>query len=162
MPRYYNFKKHYTKYRKNFFILDWFIKRIMKQGKKSVAIQQVKKCFNLITKLERKNAYNVFLTALYMVGPRIGYYTLPTPEGNIEYIENELNFLESAKYAINIILHNCNKRREKKFYEKLAFEIIDSFYGNSASVKEKESIENEVIKKITEQFDLESQIDNYE
>lgn len=118
------------------------INRVMKDGKKSVAINQVYKAFDLIGKKTKKEPLEVFKVALENIKPamevrsrRVGgaAYQVPAP------VRGDRRESLAIRWIITTSRAKPNKDFHN-FYEKLAAEIIDASQNQGEAIKKKENM----------------------
>lgn len=108
-------------------LLQKFINRVMRDGKKSVAEKQVYKAFALM-KEKKMDPLSVFQTAIQNVGPKVE--VRPRRVGGASYqVPIEVRGERRMSLAIRWIIGAANKRSNKEYHtfsEKLAAEFIDA------------------------------------
>lgn len=118
------------------------INRLMKDGKKSVAIKQVYQAFRLLEEKTKKPSLEVFRQALENIKPavevrprRIGgaAYQVPTPvRGDRRESLAILWLILAARQRPNKEYHQFN--------QKLAAEIIDAFNHGGGAIRRKDAM----------------------
>ncbi len=118
------------------------INRVMHDGKKTVAQNQVYRAFDLIEKKIKKNPLEIFNLALENVKPsmevhprRVGgaAYQVPMPVRGERREALAIRWLiKAAKIRPNKEYHN--------FYEKLAAEILDAHENLGGAIKKKQDV----------------------
>lgn len=167
---FFNRKNKYYFFNQNFFLLELVAKKIMKHGKLNQARRVLFSIFKYIKKkYPEKNVYVFFLQALYLAAPRIrkkplkssfrDLYVLDISENllsdgikNIIYTREDSLLIDSIKIGIFNLLQSAKKRKEKKFFLRLANEIIDTYFGKSESFKFREQFEIDLIKNTNDPF----------
>ena len=115
-----------------------FINRVMQRGKKSVARKIVYNAFDIVKEKTKKDALEVFETALGNVGPvlevkskRVGGATYQVPRE----VKGERRFT----LAVRWLLQAAKAKKGKPMKEKLAMELIDAFNNTGAAIKKREN-----------------------
>ena len=111
----------------------------MKDGKKNVALRIIYKSLALAAKQVNTSESILISQVLGNIKPVIDARTKKV--GRISYIiPYALREDQSIFLALKILVDSSRNRREIRFYEKLANELIDSFNNKGASVKRKNEI----------------------
>ena len=115
-----------------------FINELMEDGQKGKAEKICYGCFEIIQKRTKKNALDVFLTALENVKPtlevrsrRVGGATYQVP--------TEVRPERREALAIRWMVQFARARKGRPMREKLAEEIILAFQGEGSAIKKKEN-----------------------
>ena len=112
---------------------------LMKDGKKNVALRIIYKSLALAAKQVNTSESILISQVLGNIKPVIDARTKKV--GRISYIiPYALREDQSIFLALKILVDSSRNRREIRFYEKLANELIDSFNNKGASVKRKNEI----------------------
>jgi small subunit ribosomal protein S7 len=118
-------------------VVQRFINKIMRRGKKTLAERICYGAFKIIEEKMKKPALEVFFQALENTKPvlevksrRIGGATYQVP---VEVREDRREAL-----AMRWIIQFAKQRSGKTMQEKLANEIIDAYNNTGASIKKKE------------------------
>jgi small subunit ribosomal protein S7 len=118
------------------------INRVMRDGKKTVAQDQVFKALDLIEEKTKKNPLEIFNLALENVKPsmevrprRVGgaAYQVPMP------VRGERREALAIRWLIKAAQVRPNKEYHH-FYEKLAAEILDALENTGGAVKKKQDV----------------------
>lgn len=124
-------------------ILTKFINSVMKDGKKSVAQGQVYGALGLIKDSLKKDALEVFLTAIENVKPemevrsrRVGgaAYQVPMP------VRGPRRQSLAIRWIINAARARANSQYHT-FSEKLAAELTDAYNGEGGAIKKRTEME---------------------
>ena len=114
-----------------------FVNRMMRGGKKSVALRIVYDAFTLIEERAKKSPMEVFESAMKNATPlievkprRVGGATYQVP---VEVPADRRNTL-----AMRWLLGAARSRGGKSMAEKLAGELMDAAAGNGAAIKKRE------------------------
>ena len=114
-----------------------FVNRMMRGGKKSVALRIVYDAFTLIEERAKKSSMEVFESAMKNATPlievkprRVGGATYQVP---VEVPADRRNTL-----AMRWLLGAARSRGGKSMAEKLAGELMDAAAGNGAAIKKRE------------------------
>lgn len=116
------------------------VNRLMKDGKKEIALRQVYRAFDLIKQELKKEPLEVFQFALENIRPamevrsrRVGgaAYQVPTP------IRGERKESLAIRWLVLASRGRSNKEYPT-FSQKLAAEIIDAFQNKGGAIKKKE------------------------
>ena len=117
------------------------INYVMKDGKKSVAQNQIYKAFEIIEKETKKKPLEVFEEVLQIVTPqmevrsrRVGgaAYQVPMP------VRSRRGFALAFRWLVD----SANKRPNKAFHsfgEKLAAEMLDSLQGQGGAIQKRDT-----------------------
>ena len=117
--------------------VSFFINRIMKRGKKSVATTIVYDALDIIKDKTSKNPIEVMDTALKNVGPIME--VRPRRVGGATYqVPMEVRVERRQTLGIRWLVLNSIKRGERTMKEKIAGEIMDAANNAGSSVKKKE------------------------
>lgn len=118
-------------------VVQRFINKIMRRGKKTLAERICYTAFKIIQEKTKKDPLEVFFQALENTKPvlevksrRIGGATYQVP---VEVREDRREAL-----AMRWIIQFAKQRPGKSMQEKLANEIIDAYNNTGASIKKKE------------------------
>ncbi len=139
MPRRGNVERHATppdmKY--NSVAVEKLINRVMERGKKTTARKLVYDAFDIVQEKSKKNALEVYETALRNAGPslevkprRVGGATLQVPV--------EVSSERRQTLAMRWLISFSRARSGKSFAEKLASEILDTAANQGATIKKKD------------------------
>ncbi len=139
MPRRGNVERHPTlpdiKY--NSIAVEKLINRVMERGKKMTARKLVYTAFDIVQEKSKKNALEVYETALRNAGPslevkprRVGGATLPVPV--------EVSSDRRQTLAMRWLIAFSRSRSGKSFAEKLASEILDAASNQGSTIKKKD------------------------
>lgn len=144
--------KHYSLFDYNFILMK-LLRKLIKKGNIYNAKKIIINAFNFISKKEKKNSYLIFLIALYNISPRAVLIKEWDEENKkIIYKKRLISKIESALWGIDLLIKSYRKNKGESIYIKLANEIILSFYKRSNSIKRKQEIEREIIKKTAKSF----------
>lgn len=139
MPRRGNVERHVvtpdSKY--NSIVVEKLINRVMERGKKVTARRLVYDAFDIIQEKSKKNALEVYETALRNAGPnlevkprRVGGATLQVPV--------EVSSERRQTLAMRWLIAYSRARSGKSYAEKLASEILDTAANQGSTIKKKE------------------------
>ncbi len=139
MPRRGQVERHATipdsKY--NSIAVEKLINRVMERGKKTTARKLVYTAFDIVQEKSKKNALEVYETALRNAGPnlevkprRVGGATLQVPV--------EVSSDRRQTLAMRWLIAFSRARSGKSFAEKLASEILDTAANQGSTIKKKE------------------------
>ncbi len=139
MPRRGQVERHVTipdsKY--NSIAVEKLINRVMERGKKTTARKLVYTAFDIVQEKSKKNALEVYETALRNAGPnlevkprRVGGATLQVPV--------EVSSDRRQTLAMRWLIAFSRARSGKSFAEKLASEILDTAANQGSTIKKKE------------------------
>lgn len=156
MSRLYKISRKYSRYRniRHNFILSILSRKFLRDGKYSRAKQLIVKALEIVKLRESSNSYLVFLIALYNISPRISFRE--EVESNSKKIKKKKKLLtkfDSLMFGINLLVRNYKKNKGKTSAEKLANEIIMSFYKKSLSYIKKLEIERTIVKSTAQKLD---------
>lgn len=122
-------------------LLQRFINRCMRDGKKSVAQHQVYAALDLI-KNKKMDPLEVFQTALNNVSPRMEVKSRRV--GGASYqVPQEVRGERKISLSIRWMIESARKRSNKEYHtfaEKLATELLDAFHNTGEAVKKREGM----------------------
>ncbi len=139
MPRRGNVERHPTlpDFKYNSVAVEKLINRVMERGKKTTARKLVYTAFDIVQEKSKKNALEVYETALRNAGPnlevkprRVGGATLQVPV--------EVSSDRRQTLAMRWLISFSRARSGKSFAEKLASEILDTAANQGSTIKKKE------------------------
>ena len=114
-----------------------FINRVMKNGKKSVAMSLVYDAFDLIGERTKKNPLEVFTQAINNVSPVME--VKPRRVGGATYqVPMEVPPHRQFALATRWILASTRERGGKSFAEKLADELMDAANNAGSAIRRRE------------------------
>ena len=117
--------------------LQTLVQHVLKQGKKSLAVNLVYDAMDLIKDKTGKNAIDVFDTALRNVSPAME--VRPRRVGGATYqVPMEVSAERRLTLALRWILAATRERSGKSFSEKLASELIDASNETGASIRKRD------------------------
>lgn len=117
--------------------LQTLVQHVLKQGKKSLAVNLVYDAMDLIKDRTGKNAIDVFDTALRNVSPAME--VRPRRVGGATYqVPMEVSTERRLTLALRWILAATRERTGKSFSEKLASELIDASNETGASIRKRD------------------------
>lgn len=118
-------------------VMSSFINRIMRRGKKSVAVSSVYGAMDILGEKTGKNPLEVFEQALKNVGPLME--VRPRRVGGATYqVPMEVPGSRRQTLAMRWIIDSAKARTGKSFSEKLSSELLDAFNNQGASVRKRE------------------------
>lgn len=161
MSRLYKMKKRFLNFKKeeDSFILNIFLKKLIKDGNYYKAKKLLIETLNIIREKEKKNSYLVFLLAVYNAAPKIkSVKRLNQKTNKIIFKKEVLPKIVSILWGINLILFYYNKNKGNSSSIRLANEIVQSFYKRSNSVKRRFELEKSVLKKTANDFGRKKQL----
>ncbi|MFI4847120.1 MAG: 30S ribosomal protein S7 [Candidatus Carsonella ruddii] len=121
------------------FLFSKFINYIMKNGKKQIAQKIFYYSINLISIKLKKNFFFLFKKILLNTQPI--FEIKKRKIGGTNYsIPFKINLKRSLMFSMKWIIKNSKKRNENGFKNKLVGELIDSYYNNSLTIKQKNNI----------------------
>lgn len=139
MPRRGNVERHPTEpdIKYNSIVVEKLINRVMERGKKMTARKVVYQAFDIVQEKSKKNALEVYETALRNAGPslevkprRVGGATLQVPV--------EVSSERRQTLAMRWLIQYSRARSGKSFSEKLASEILDTAANQGSTIKKKD------------------------
>ncbi|AFP84386.1 30S ribosomal protein S7 [Candidatus Carsonella ruddii] len=123
------------------YIIAKFINYIMKNGKKNLAQKIFYYSINIISIKLNKNPFFIIKKILYNVQPNFEIKKKKIG-GTIYQIPFKINLKRSLMFSMKWIVKNSKKRNENGYKNKLVGELIDSYYNNSLSTKQKDELNN--------------------
>lgn len=123
----------------NSYLVNLFILRVLKSGKKNLAQKIVYKTFDIIKIKTNKNPLYIFEKAVKNITPLIQVKTKRIG-GITHQIPSQINKFKAITLALRWLIKYANDRSGKTISIKLAFEIIDAFNRLGNSIKKKEEI----------------------
>ena len=125
--------------RYNSVLVQQFINKVMRRGKKSIAEKIVYKAFDLVEQRLKKPALEIFETAVRNAGPVIE--VKPRRVGGATYqVPVEVRSDRRQSLAMRWLLMSARARSGKPMYERLAAELIDAYNNTGATIKRKEDV----------------------
>ena len=129
----------------NSILLQRFINRVMKSGKKTVAQNLIYKAFDQIKETTKENPLSVFEKAITTVEPRME--VRPRRVGGASYqVPTEVRGNRRQTLAIRWIIEAAQSKSNKEFHsfdKKLAEELINASRGDGIAFKKKEDIQKQ-------------------
>jgi small subunit ribosomal protein S7 len=117
--------------------VTYFIHRIMKRGKKSVATRIMYNALDIIKEKTGKNPIEVLETALKNVGPQME--VRPRRVGGATYqVPMEVPSSRKMTLAMRWILDSATGRTGNSYAEKLSAELIEASNNQGAAVRKRE------------------------
>jgi small subunit ribosomal protein S7 len=117
--------------------VTFFIHRIMKRGKKSVATHIMYDVMDIIKEKTGKNPVEVLETALKNVGPQME--VRPRRVGGATYqVPMEVPSSRKMTLAMRWILDSATGRTGNSYAEKLSAEILEAANNTGAAVRKRE------------------------
>ncbi|MHB8089623.1 MAG: 30S ribosomal protein S7 [Anaerolineaceae bacterium] len=117
--------------------VTFFIHRIMKRGKKSVATHIMYNVMDIIKEKTGKNPVEVLETALKNVGPQME--VRPRRVGGATYqVPMEVPSSRKMTLAMRWILDSATGRTGNSYAEKLSAEILEAANNTGAAVRKRE------------------------
>lgn len=117
--------------------VSMFINRMMYGGKKSTAQRIMYTAMDLIEERLKKEAVEVFETALRNATPAVE--VKPRRVGGSTYqVPTEVEPYRATTLAMRWLLDNARKRNGRGMADKLANELIDAYNGQGNAVKKKD------------------------
>jgi small subunit ribosomal protein S7 len=118
-------------------LLARFANRLMRDGKKSVAVRIMYDAFTIVEERAKKPPLDVFEQAVKNVTPILE--VRPRRVGGATYqIPMEVRPERRMSLAIRWLLQSARQRPGKSMAERLANELMDAASGQGASIKKKE------------------------
>ncbi len=119
------------------------INKVMRNGKKTVAQKQVYRAFSLVEQKTKKNALEVFLSALENIKPELE--TRPRRIGGAAYqVPMPVKPKRKESLAIRWLVSEARKRPNTSYHtfiEKLAAEIVEAARGEGGAVAKRQEVE---------------------
>jgi small subunit ribosomal protein S7 len=120
-------------------LVQGFINRLMRRGKKSVATRVVYDAFDLIEARAKREPVDIFEQALKNVSPMLE--VKPRRVGGATYqVPVEVAPDRRASLAMRWIMTAAHSRPGKSMAEKLAGELMDAANNTGAAIKRREEI----------------------
>ncbi len=114
-----------------------FINRVMKDGKKSLAVNLVYDAFAIIESRSKRNGLEVFEEAIKNVSPMME--VKPRRVGGATYqVPMEVTPERRFALATRWILQSTRSRSGKSFPEKLAAELLDAAGNTGSAIRKRE------------------------
>lgn len=129
----------------NSVLLQRFINRVMKSGKKTVAQNLIYKAFDQIKEITKEDPLLIFEKAITSIEPRME--VRPRRVGGASYqVPTEVRGNRRQTLAIRWIIEAANSKSNKEFHsfdKKIAKELIDASRGEGLAFKKKEDIQKQ-------------------
>lgn len=114
-----------------------FIHRIMRRGKKSVAVRQMYDALTTVGEKTGKNPIEILELAMKNVGPIME--VRPRRVGGATYqVPMEVPASRRATLAMRWIIDSAKNRAGRSFHEKLSGEILDASNNTGSAVRKRE------------------------
>nr|ANP26272.1 ribosomal protein S7 [Monotropa uniflora] len=120
-------------------LVNMFINRIMKHGKKSLAYKIIYRAMKNIQKRTKKNPLLILRQAIYRVTPKI-VVKAKHKRGLKHKIPVEIGLLEGKVLAIRWILMASHRRTGRSMALKLSYELVDAAKGKGGAIRKKEEV----------------------
>ncbi|MBA4420090.1 MAG: 30S ribosomal protein S7 [Anaerolinea sp.] len=118
-------------------LVSFFVHRMMRRGKKSVALRLMYDALDMVKEKTGKEPLEVFDNALKNVGPVME--VKPRRVGGATYqVPMEVPASRRSTLAMRWIIDSSRTRAGKSFSEKLATEIMDAANNTGSAVKKRE------------------------
>lgn len=125
--------------RHNSLLVQQFINKVMRRGKKALAEQIVYQAMDLAAERLKREPLEVFEQALRNTSPSIE--VKPRRVGGATYqVPVEVRADRRTSLAIRWILMSARNRSGKPMYERLAAEFMDAYNNTGATIKRKEDV----------------------
>nr|YP_009413607.1 ribosomal protein S7 [Monotropa uniflora]ASN78970.1 ribosomal protein S7 [Monotropa uniflora] len=123
-------------------LVNMFINRIMKHGKKSLAYKILYRAMKNIQKRTKKNPLLILRQAIFRVTPKIVVKAKHKKHkrGLTHKIPVEIGLLEGKVLAIRWILMASRRRTGRSMALKLSYELVDAAKGKGGAIRKKEEI----------------------
>ncbi len=120
-------------------LVQGFINRLMRKGKKSVAVRVTYRAFDLIEERAKRNALEVFEQAMRNVSPMLE--VKPRRVGGATYqVPVEVGAERRVSLAMRWILTAARTRGGKSMAERLASELMDASGNTGAAIRKREEV----------------------
>ncbi len=117
--------------------ISMFVNRMMRGGKKSTALGVMYEALDIVAERTKKEPIEVFEQAIRNVMPTVE--VKPRRVGGATYqVPVEVPTSRAVSLAMRWIIANARSRSGRSMAVKLANELIDSYNGQSNSVKKKD------------------------
>jgi small subunit ribosomal protein S7 len=139
MPRRYRPEKHDVEpdLRHNSIYVSMFVNRLMRDGKKSVALRVLYKSFDLIEERAKRPSIDVFEQALNNVRPQVE--VRPRRVGGATYqVPIPVDHSRQDTLAMRWLLNAARNRNGRSMAEKLASEFMDAANNQGTAVKRRD------------------------
>ncbi|MCA9872037.1 MAG: 30S ribosomal protein S7 [Anaerolineales bacterium] len=139
MPRRYRPEKRPVEpdLRHNSVYVSMFVNRLMRDGKKSVALSVLYKSFDLIEDRTNRSSIEVFEQALNNVRPQVE--VRPRRVGGATYqVPMEVRAERKLALALRWIISAARARGGRTTQQKIADELMDAAQGRGSAVKKRE------------------------
>lgn len=118
------------------FIVEKLINLIMISGKKTISKKIVYETLSMIRKTYKHNPIDILEKAVYNLSPELEIKSKKVG-GTYYKIPVRISFNKGIFVALSWIKNSSRSRKEKNFSISLFKEIIDTYNGNSISIKKK-------------------------
>lgn len=117
--------------------VSMFVNRLMRDGKKSLALRTLYDSFDIVEQRAKRSAIEVFEEALKNVGPQVE--VKPRRVGGSTYqVPIPVDSRRQVTLAMRWILAAARSRGGRSMSEKLANEFLDASNGQGAAVKRRD------------------------
>lgn len=141
MPRRGKITRHpvFPDARHNSLLVQQFINKVMRRGKKALAERIVYQAMELAAERLKREPLEVFEQALRNTSPSIE--VKPRRVGGATYqVPVEVRSERRTSLAIRWILMSARNRSGKSMHERLAAEFMDAYNNTGATIKRKEDV----------------------
>ena len=137
----------------NSVLIQMLITRLLKKGKKQLATNILMRTLDWIHLKTNQDALSILESAVRNLSPSVKIYTKRIG-GAVYSVPKEVQSFRSTNLAIQLLLETAKKRTGKKFYQKLAVEIIDASTNLGLAIKKKEEVQRiaEANSKLTKKY----------
>ena len=123
----------------NSILIQILINRILKKGKKQLAIRIILKTLNHIQSKTQQDALQIVELAVQNLSPSVEIQTKRIG-GAIYSVPTEIHSFRSTNLAIQLLLEATKSKSGKYFYKKLADELVDASNNMGIAIRKKEEI----------------------
>lgn len=117
--------------------VSMFVNRLMRDGKKSLALRTLYNSFDIVEQRAKRSAIEIFDEALKNVGPQVE--VKPRRVGGSTYqVPIPVDSRRQVTLAMRWILAAARSRGGRSMSEKLANEFLDASNGQGAAVKRRD------------------------
>lgn len=123
-------------------LVEKFINKIMKDGKKTIAERNVYNAFKLMEEKKKEDGVALFEKAIVLVGPKIEVRAKRVGGANYQ-VPSEVRGERKVSLAMKWIINAATARSNKEFHtfaQKLAAELLDAVEGKGEAVRKRDTV----------------------
>ena len=120
-------------------IIQMITNRLLKKGKKQLAFRILLNALQMVQNRTNKSSIEILELAIQNLSPAVEVQTKRIG-GAVYSIPIEIHSFRATNLAISLLLNAAQNRAGKKFYHKLADEIIEASKNTGNAIRKKEEL----------------------